>query len=263
VLVWLALVTVIAAAVRSTWSPCGLSMLSTITPLAEQGRGHRYGPTAAWFVAGATVGGASLGIGAAALAAIVGALDLSDGVVIGLALAAAVVTSGSDLRLGGFHLPVHARQVDELWLGKFRSWVYGAGFGWQIGSGFATYVMTGAVYLTVALAALTGEPLVAFALCTAFGTCRGLAILLGATITSPERLVRFHRRFDALGEPVRRVVIGEQLVVIAVIAGAVTSPVLGWVAVTAIAIATAAWAHASWDPPRDRVTKVTGAAAPG
>jgi hypothetical protein len=263
VLVWLALVTAFAAAVRSTWSPCGLSMLSTITPLAEQGRGHRYWPTAAWFVAGATVGGATLGLAAAAAAAVAGALDLSDGVVIGLALAATVVTVASDLRLFGFHLPIHARQVDELWLGKFRSWVYGAGFGWQIGSGFATYIMTGAVYLTVGFAVLTGEPLTAFAICTAFGICRGLAILLGATITSPERLVAFHRRFDALGEPVRRAVAGEQLMVLAVIVGAVAAPVLGVVAVVVIAVATAMWALASWDPPRDRVTNVTQAPAAG
>ena len=47
----------LAAAVRSTWSPCGLSMLSTITPLSEQAKGHSYRSTAAWFVLGATVGG--------------------------------------------------------------------------------------------------------------------------------------------------------------------------------------------------------------
>ncbi len=41
----------IAAAARSTWSPCGLSMLSTITPLAERSRGHRFGVTASWFIA--------------------------------------------------------------------------------------------------------------------------------------------------------------------------------------------------------------------
>ncbi len=47
-----AVVVAVAAAGRSTWSPCGLSMLSTITPLGERARGHRWGATAAWFVAG-------------------------------------------------------------------------------------------------------------------------------------------------------------------------------------------------------------------
>ena len=39
------------------------------------------------------------------------------------------------LHLGGFILPVHHRQVNERWLDQFRPWVYGAGFGWQIGDG--------------------------------------------------------------------------------------------------------------------------------
>lgn len=212
-LVWLAVVTAVAAAIRSTWSPCGLSMLSTITPLAEQGRGHRYRSTAAWFVVGAIVGGATLGLGAAGLAALVGWLDPSDSAVLAVAGGAALVTAASDLRLFGFALPVHPRQVNELWLGRFRSWVYGSGFGWQIGFGFATYIMTGAVYLTVVLAALTGSPASAVVVCVVFGVVRGLAILLGSYITTPERLIAFHRRFDALGEPVRRALIGEQLAV--------------------------------------------------
>jgi len=41
-LVVLGLAVAISAAARSTWSPCGLSMLSSLTPLAERGRGHRY-----------------------------------------------------------------------------------------------------------------------------------------------------------------------------------------------------------------------------
>ena len=32
----------LAAAARSTWSPCGLSMLSQLTPLGEAGRGQKY-----------------------------------------------------------------------------------------------------------------------------------------------------------------------------------------------------------------------------
>ena len=82
------------------------------------------------------------------------------------------------------------------------------------------------------------------------------------TTTSGD-LEDFHRRFDALGEPVRRVVAGEQLMVLAVIVGAVTAPALGVAAVVAIAVVTAAWAHASWDPRREPVTSVTRAPAAG
>jgi hypothetical protein len=223
-LVWLALVVAVAAAVRSTWSPCGLSMLSTITPLAEQGRGHKYRSTAAWFVGGAVVGGATMGLGAAAIAMVIGWADLSTNTALALGAIAAAVTASSDLRLFGVHLPINPRQVNELWLGKFRPWVYGAGFGWQIGVGFTTYIMTGAVYLTAVLAALTGSPALAFTICVAFGLCRGLAILLGSRITSTERLMAFHRRFDALAEPVRRAVIGVQLAVAVAMAIAVWTP---------------------------------------
>jgi hypothetical protein len=238
-LVSLALVIAVAAAVRSTWSPCGLSMLSTVTPLAEQGRGHRYWSTAAWFVVGSTVGGATLGIGAAMLAAIVAWADLSTNAALAAGAIAAIVTASSDLRLFGVHLPIHPRQVNELWLNKFRPWVYGAGFGWQIGVGFATYIMTGAVYLTVVLAALTGSPAIGFAIGVTFGLCRGLAILLGATITSTERLMAFHRRFDSLAEPVRRGVIGVQLAVATALVIAVWAPAAAILAALAIAAGTA------------------------
>src|SRR4029078_6659887 len=51
----------LAAAARSTWSPCGLSMLSQITPGAEAGRSQPFSRTARWFIAGATLGGLMLG----------------------------------------------------------------------------------------------------------------------------------------------------------------------------------------------------------
>src|SRR5260370_42137330 len=69
-----AVVIALAAAVRSTWSPCGLSMLSQLTPVAEAGRQQKFARTAAWFMIGAGLGGLSLGaviaLGAAAVAAI-------------------------------------------------------------------------------------------------------------------------------------------------------------------------------------------------
>ena len=213
-----------AAAIRSTWSPCGLSMLSTITPLGEAGRRHRYGSTAAWFIAGAVLGGATLGIGAALLAAGVGALGLSSASALGAAAVAAVVTVASDLNVGGFRLPSHTRQVNESWLDEFRSWVYGAGFGWQIGVGLATYVTTAAVYLMLAMAALTGEPVAAFAIATGFGFVRGLAVLLGRRLTTPERMMALHRRLEELLPTAQRAIVLVQAVVLAVAAGAAWGP---------------------------------------
>src|SRR5262249_18395084 len=70
-------VVAVAAGVYSTWSPCGLSMMSQLTPVAERGRGHRFSVTAVWFVLGALVGGATLGVGVAALAFAMHAIGLS------------------------------------------------------------------------------------------------------------------------------------------------------------------------------------------
>lgn len=219
----LALVVATASAIRGAWSPCGLSMLSSITPLAERGRGQRFGVTAGWFVVGATAGGATLGLGAAGMAWLAGAAGLGTTTAMGLAAAAAVVTMSSDLKLFGRQLPIHPRQVNEEWLGRYRAWVYGAGFGYQIGFGLATYIMTAGVYLTIVLAVLTASPGWALAIGTTFGLVRGLAILPASRITTPARLASVHRRFDELTEPVRRVVIGVQGATAFVAAAAVWS----------------------------------------
>jgi hypothetical protein len=203
------------AAVRSTWSPCGLSMLATITPLSELGRGHRYRTTVTWFVVGSVVGGVTLGSAATALTVGVDSLHLTARERIVVALVAAALAVLSDLDLGGFHLPVHHRQVNERWLDRFRPWVYGAGFGWQVGTGLATYIMTAAVYLMIGLSALTGMPWLALGLGGVFGLVRGLSVLLGRRITSPETLTAFHRRFFAFGPVVGRFTIAVQLVVTA------------------------------------------------
>jgi len=223
-LVVLTSVVAVAAAIRSTWSPCGLSMLSTITPIGEQGRNRRYASSATWFSLGAVLGGATLGLGTALLAAGVGALDVSPEAALGTAALLAAVTIASDLNVGGFRLPSHTRQVNETWLGEFRSWVYGGGFGWQIGVGLATYVTTAAVYLMIAMAALTGDPVVAFAIMTAFGLVRGLAVLLGRRLTSPERLMALHRRMEELLPAAQRAIVLVQATVLAVAAGAAWGP---------------------------------------
>lgn len=221
----LGLVTAVAAAVRSTWSPCGLSMVSTITPVGERGRGNRYRTTAIWFVAGATVGGAMLGVAAAGMAAAVAAIAVSKGALLLVAAAGGALAAAGDTGIG-VHFPLFRRQVNERWLDQFRGWFYGAGFGWQIGVGVATYIMTSAVFLTVLLAALTASPLIAVALGAAFGLIRGLAVLLTWRITSAAELRAFHRRLDELGGPVRSGVIGVELGV-ALVASSVASPAVG------------------------------------
>jgi hypothetical protein len=235
-------VVAVAAAVRSTWSPCGLSMLSTITPFSERGRGHSYGATSAWFVAGASAGGASLGLLMAGLALGVQELRPGPALVGALALGASLATAASDSGASGFRIPFHRRQVNERWLDQFRPSIYGIGFGWQIGTGLATYITTASVYLMIVLGALTGKPLVALAVGTGFGMLRGAAVLLTRRVTDPSLLRAFHRSFLEIGPVVGRVLVGIELGTGAVIAcwlgalsvAAVIIPVVAVVVVVAV-----------------------------
>ena len=215
----LGLVVALAAALRSTWSPCGQSMLSQLTPVGEASRGYRYRTTACWFIAGAVVGGAMLGGVMAALAIAVSSLGATSAALLGIAAGVAVVGGAVDSGVLGFAPPFFKRQVNEYWLGRYRAWVYGGGFGWQIGAGVTTYIMTAAVFLTVAFGASSAGPWAAFAVGVTFGLARGLAVLLTARLHTTSELFALHRRFDALGEPVRRAVIGVQLAVAIVAAG--------------------------------------------
>jgi hypothetical protein len=243
VLAWLV---ALAAAVRSTWSPCGLSMLSTITPLGERAKGHTYPATAGWFVLGSTIGGATLGAMAALMAGGVRSLQPSSTALGTVALGAAVVAAGSDAGVFGFRVPIHRRQVNERWLDQYRPWVYAGGFGWQIGTGLFTYITTAAVYLMIVLAALTADPVTAFALGTGFGLLRGLAVLLTRHLTTPAALLTFHRRFAAAGPWVGRAVTATEVVASAVLVGLLWSPVALGVAGAAACVATLRLIHTRW-----------------
>lgn len=227
------------AALRSTWSPCGLSMLSTLTPLAEAGRGRHWRTTAGWFVTGAAVGGTALGLVGALAAGAVRALSLTEAETAALAVGAALLAAGFDAGLLSPRLPHHRRQVNELWLDQFRGWVYGAGFGIQIGAGLATYIMTAGVYLVVVLGALGASPLAALAAGTWFGTLRGLAVLAAAPVRSTDRLVALHAAMDRWAEPVRRIVLGGHVIAAAVLAAWTERPVVAWLAIAgAVALGT-------------------------
>jgi hypothetical protein len=231
----LAALVALASAVRSTWSPCGLSMLSTITPMSERAKGYSYRSTASWFVIGATAGGATLGMVLAVLATGARSLHLSPPVLGLCALGAALIAAISDAGLAGVRVPIHRRQVNERWLDQYRPWVYGAGFGWQIGAGLATYVTTAAVYLMIALCALTTMPMAALAIGTSFGLLRGLAVLLTRHLATPSSLRAFHRRFTAVGPWVGKAVVAVETGVVVVLVAAVRSPdAVGVVAAAAV-----------------------------
>ena len=235
----LAVPVAVVAAIRGIWSPCGLSMLSSITPMTESGRGNRFSVTAAWFTAGGIVGGLTTGLAAAIVAAGLGTLDLADTSRWAIGAVLAAVTAAIDLGVAGIELPIFKRQVNDAWLRRYRSWVYGAGFGWQIGTGVATYIMTAAVFLTIGLAALTADPAQALLVGFAFGTVRGSAVYLGRTGTTPAALGRIHARLDALAPASRAATAWVQVLAAAVLASFAWSPAAG---VAIVALAAVAWA---------------------
>ncbi|HJQ03731.1 MAG TPA: hypothetical protein VJ851_19205 [Jatrophihabitans sp.] len=215
---WLIVPPIVAAVAgaRGTWSPCGLSMVSAINPLAERGRGYRYWLTALWFVAGALAGGALFGAIAAAAAWPIHALPASITALVGSL--GCLVALACDCKVGRFRLPIHPRQVNERWLMQYRRWLYASGFGFQIGTGFATYIMTAATYLVVLLAALTGSPAWALITGLTFGLVRGAAVLLSSRCRSPESLRALHRKLDRLEPASRRAVVIVEAVMACVLA---------------------------------------------
>ncbi|MDE3203026.1 MAG: hypothetical protein KGQ66_02255, partial [Acidobacteriota bacterium] len=143
-----------------------------------------------------------------------------------LAAAAALAALGAllDAEVFGPVLPLIRRQVDDRWMARYRPWVYGAGFGWQIGVGVATYLMTASVLLVVAIGALSGSPLVALVLGVVFGLARGGTVFLTSRATDAAALRSLHQRLDAAGAVVRRSVIGVQ---VGVAAGLTLAAALG------------------------------------
>ena len=233
VILLLALPVAAISAVRGVWSPCGLSMLSSITPMTEAGRGNRFNVTAAWFIVGGILGGLSLGLLAALAAVGVGALGLSDTALVGIAATLAVITASIDLGIGGIELPIFKRQVNDAWLRRYRSWAYGAGFGWQIGFGVATYIMTAGVFLTIGLAVLTASPVQAVVIGLTFGLVRGSAVFISRSATTPAALGRVHEQLDAAAPAARAAAALVQVLAAAVFAGLAWHPLAGVAVVTA------------------------------
>ncbi|MGQ0618022.1 MAG: hypothetical protein ACT4PW_13710 [Acidimicrobiia bacterium] len=192
-------------------------MLASITPLGERGRHNRFATTAVAFVVGSTAGGLVAGTAGAALGAAVRALLGPPAAVVGgCMVAVAALGAAFDLQVGGIRLPTVRRQVDESWLDRYRGWVYGIGFGFQLGLGASTIVTTAAVYGTLALsllAAAAGSVPGAIAIGFAFGTVRGLSILAAAPVVDGEHLRRLHRDLARRARLARRATVATQAVV--------------------------------------------------
>ena len=169
-------------------------MLASIHPLGERARDRRWGVTVSAYVLGSTLAATLLG---AALGALGALLPLTPTLTAALVVALCALALAFDLHLGGLRLPTIHRQVDKDWLDRYRGWVVGVGFGFQLGLGVVTIVTTAAVYLTLALALLTGSPVAGAAVGATFGLVRALVILSVANVRRPDQLRTALRRMQA------------------------------------------------------------------
>jgi len=177
-------------------------MLTSISPLGERARRNHWPMTVAWITLGAACGGAALGAGLGALGELLGSTGAVEQpqriAVLAAAAAAAAVWDLTGRRLPG------RRQVNEDWLAGFRSWVYGLGFGLQLGAAFATVVNTALVPLFALAALLSSDTVAGLAIGAAFGIMRGLSVTASRGVRTPDDLRRLHRLLDALDARVRR-----------------------------------------------------------
>ena len=181
-------------------------MLTSITPLGERGRRRRWGSTTAWYVAGSIVGGAGIGVLAGLIGLALAQWDAGGTVVLIVAALGCLVAAISDGR--GLRPYSWRRQVDETWLGRYRGWVVGGGFGIQLGFGVVTIVSSASVYATLLLAALTRSFWGGLLVGTAFGLVRALPLLTVRRVTSNEALAGLHRQVNVSAPMARRATVG-------------------------------------------------------
>ncbi|MEX2418777.1 MAG: hypothetical protein WD652_00195 [Acidimicrobiia bacterium] len=182
-------------------------MLSSIHPLGERTRGNRWGRTATYYVVGSILGGAALGAVFGVIGAGVASLwSVSDSFVVASVITILVLSALLDLR----HVPVPSldRQVDETWLNRYRSWVYGGGFGFQLGTGVMTFVKTASIYALWLLVVLGGSPVGGLIVGAWFGLVRASALLTVAGIHDPAGLRAYFRRMADLGPAAHAVSVG-------------------------------------------------------
>jgi sulfite exporter TauE/SafE len=180
-------------------------MLGSITPLGERGRGSRWWLTVSAYLLGSVVGGALVGAVLGAVGGRLGVGSLSVAVRLWTVAAGLLIGLALDLGVAGRRLPTVHRQVEEAWRARYRGWVWGLAFGFQLALGVVTIVTTSTVYVTWLAAALSGAAFGGAAIGATFGLARALPILTVAGVRTPAKLVRVDGTLRRLAGPARRI----------------------------------------------------------
>ena len=183
-------------------------MLGSITPLGERGRGNRWWLSAASYTLASAVGGVLIGTAAGIVGAALRPLGLalSPAAALLVVAAAAVLGLVADAGLLGLRLPTLRRQVNQRWIGRYRGWVVGAGFGFQLGMGVVTIVPASTTWAALAAALAMQSPVGGALVGLVFGTVRAVPLLLARRTSTPDAVGRLHLRLAALSGPADYVV---------------------------------------------------------
>ena len=190
-------------------------MMTSISPVGEATRQQRWSVTTAAYLVGSLLGGAATG-------AVLGLLSIPVRAVVSAPVALAMLAAVAGLGLladrGVVPLPAWRRQVDERWLGTYRGWVYGLGFGLQLGAGFATIVTASATWVVLVAAGLSGSVATGTAIGATYGLVRALPVLAFARVRTPARLRTAMQRVERWRAPAATLTAATQatLVVVAV-----------------------------------------------
>jgi len=189
-------------------------MLSSITPLGERSRGNRWWMTVLAYLVGSVLGGAVTGLVLGLLGVPLRRAGLTGPTLAVVVAVLAAVALGFDALAPRVRLPRWKRQVNEDWMAIYRGWVYGFGWGFQLGLGWATIVTAALIYLVFVLALLSGSVAFGLLIGVTFGLARGLVILAAAGVDDPERLVAFHRSLQRRAPVARVLTVGADLLVL-------------------------------------------------
>lgn len=177
-------------------------MLSSISPLGERARGARWSVVTTAYILSSLLAGALVGLLLGGLGSLLPDSLLVHPVVL-LTLAALLVLGAVlDTRAGGHAVPSWHRQVDEGWIGTYRGWVTGTGFGFQLGLGVVTIITSTTTYAVLLLELLTGSWWAGALVGATFGLVRALPLLLVRGVQTPQALHDTFRRLTTWAAPV-------------------------------------------------------------
>ena len=191
-------------------------MLASIHPLGERSRNNRWLLTVIAYVTGSVAAGALLGAVLGLVGWVAGVESWVTRPATAVAVSVlAVLALAADAARGRVALPGVRRQVNEDWLRRYRGWVYGVGFGFQLGLGLATIVTTASVYLVCVLAFLAATVPAGALIGGVFGLARGVVIFAMAPVHGPAQLRTAHRRLQAWNRASWRVTLAGEAVLAA------------------------------------------------